>query len=291
MSNTTALIEEVKSKLRKYTDSGLIDENALYREIVLGLKKFGNGVCEIHEAVLDLKDGKVELPQNFNSLYFAYLCEPLGYQKDSNIEVHDLQSSYFYTERTGGSNPWSECSPCCNNESEKVIKESLYFVGGNVDFYYKNPVLLRLSSKSIKTKEIHTSCKNRLARSGSEVIEISKRMLKANFKKGHIYINYFGLPVDEDGKVEIPDTYNGHLEKYLEYRLLSETTLQLIGNNDAQGLQSMYTEYRRLEGLNLKNASNDLKMNAINPDELRGRIRRLNRLDSVKYEVGTYGFR
>ncbi len=288
MSNTTALIEEVKSKLRKYTDVGLIDENSLYREVVLGLKKFGNSVNELHETVLTVKDGKAELPQNFSNLLFAYLCDPLGYEKSSNIEIHDLQSSYFYTERTERGNQWSECNPCCKDKTENIIKESLYFVGGDVDFYYTNPRLLRLSSKTINKREINSKCRNKVVRSGKEVIEINKRMLNTNFKSGYIYINYFGLPVDEEGVVEIPDTFNGHLEKYLEYRLLSETALQLMGNNDSQGIQSLYTEYRRLEDINLKNATNDLKMNAINPDELRGRIRRLNRLDTAKYDVGAW---
>jgi len=288
MSNTIALIEEVKNKLRKYSDSGLLDDNSMYREIVLGLKKFGNSVCELHEAVIHVKNGKGELPDNFSSLSFAYLCEPLGYEKDSNVEVHDLQSSYFYTERVENSTSWNECSPCCKDKEEKVIKESLYFVDGKVDFYYKNPVLLKLSTKSLKKNAINADCRNRIVRDNPEVIDINARTMNANFKEGYVYINYLGLPVDEDGKIEIPETYNGELEKYLEYRLLSETTLDLMGNNDAAGIQSLYTEYRRLESISLKNAVNDLKMNAINPNELRRRFRRLTRLEAVKYEAGTW---
>jgi hypothetical protein len=288
MSNTTALIEEVKRKLRKYSDAGLLDENSMYREIVLGLKKFGNSVCELHEEVVHVKNGKAELPSNFNSLSFAYLCEPLGYEKDQEVELHDLQSSYFYTERVETSDKWNECDPCCKEQETKTIKESLYFKNGKVDFYYTNPRLLRISTKSLNKNEIHSKCRNRAVRTSNEVIDINKRTLNANFKEGYIYINYFGLPMDEDGKIEIPDTYNGDLEKYMEYRLLSEVTLDLMGNNDSKGIQSLYQEYRRLESLNLKNATNDLKMNAINPNELRRRFRRLNNLEAVKYEAGTW---
>lgn len=288
MSNTKALIEEVKSKLSKYSDAGLIDDNSLYREIVLGLKRFGNGISEVHETVIEVKGGRAELPENFYSLLFAYLCEPLGYDKGPEIEVHDLQSSYFYRERSEVGSSWSECNPCCQDKTEKVIKESLYFVGGKVDYYYKNPILLRLDSKTINKREIHSKCRNKVVRQGAEVISVNKRMLNANFKKGYIYMNYFGLPVDEEGRIDIPETFNGHLEKYLEYRLMSETALSLMGNNDAQGLQSLYQEYRRLEGIELKNATNDIKMNAINPDELRSRVRRLNRLEAIKYEAGAW---
>jgi hypothetical protein len=288
MSNTQALIEEVKNKLRKYSDVGLLDDNSMYREIVLGLKKFGNNVCELHEAVLHVQDGKVDLPENFNNLLFAYLCEPMGYERDSNVEVHDLQSSSFYIERVESNSAWNECTACCENKEEKVIKESLYFNHNKVTFYYKTPTLLRLSPKSLNRSEVNSKCRNRYVRESKDIIDINKRTLTANFKEGYIYINYFGLPIDEDGKINIPDTHNGELEKYLEYRLLSETALDLMGNNDAQGVQSLYNEYRRLEGIALKNAVNDLKMNQLDPDNLRMRMRRLTRLETVKYEAGSW---
>ena len=284
MSNTVALIEEVKNKLRKYSEGGLLDENSMYREIVLGLKRFGNPVLELHEKILHVKNGRVELPQNFSNLMLAYLCEPLGYDK-GNIEVHDLQTSYFYTERTETGNVWSECNPCCQNKTEKVIKESLYFVAGNVDFYYKNPVMLRLSSRTINKREINSACRNKVVKQGKEVIEINKRILHANFREGYVFINYYGLPTDEDGRVDIPETHNGHLEEYIMNRVMKATALDLMGNNDSQGLDSLYREYKEAEGISLKNAVNDLKMNAIDPTELRRRVNRLNRLESLKYEV------
>ena len=288
MSNSIALIEEVKSKLRKYSDGGLIDDNSLYREIVLGLKTFGNAVNELQETVVEVRDGKADLPEGFVSLSFAYLCEPLGFEKGEDIQIQDLQSSIFFIERTERGSVWNECNPCCKESEEKVIKESLYFNDNKVNFYYRKPTLLRLSAKSLKRKTIHNKCRNRYVKEGSNVIDINGTTLQTNFKEGYVYMQYYSLPTDEEGRIDIPETFNGHLEKYLEYRLLSELALNLMGNNDAQGLQSLYTEYERLEQVNLKNAVNDLKMNAIDPNNLRRRMRRLTRLEAVKYEAGSW---
>ena len=284
MSNTKALIEEVKSKLRNFSDVGLLDENSMYREIVLGLKRFGNDVCELHEAVVHVENGRVELPSNFNSLYFAYLCEPLSYESN-NVEVHDLQNSIFYTERVENKNVWSECKSCCKETSQSIIRENLYLNTGSVTFYYSNPTLLRLGTKSLNKSCINSKCRNKLVRQDVGTIDINGRMLNANFTEGYIYINYFGLPIDETGNVEIPDTYNGHLEKYLEHKLLAETALNLMASGNGQSLSSLYQEYRRLESISLKNAVADLKMNSINPDNLIARVKRLNRLDTLKYDI------
>ena len=36
-SNVESLIAEIRSEFSKYSDAGLIDENSIYRDIVLGL--------------------------------------------------------------------------------------------------------------------------------------------------------------------------------------------------------------------------------------------------------------
>ena len=55
MSNTQALIAEVKSDLSKYDDANLLDDDSMYRDITLGLKKFGNDLIEIHETMVEVK--------------------------------------------------------------------------------------------------------------------------------------------------------------------------------------------------------------------------------------------
>lgn len=281
--NTQGLIEEIKNDFRKYADAGLIDENSLYRDIVLGLKRFGNDLMVLQEKVLEVKGGTAKLPDNFFSLYIAALCEPLGY-KVNNAQADNLQASYYYVEKVVKSNRWSECDPCCDTTDENVIRENLYFKDNSVEFYYKNPTLLRLGKSFIKDG-IHNSCRNKLVRESLNEITINNFTLNANFSEGDIYIQYYGIPYDEDGFMEIPDTPNGHLESYLEYYLKRRLAERLMANNDAQGLSNLYSVFKQEEQIALRNASNELKMRKITPQTLK-RMTRLNKLESLKYEIG-----
>jgi hypothetical protein len=282
--NTQALIADIKADFTKYDDAGLIDENSLYKDIVKGLKRFGNDVMELHETVVQVKNGKAKLPDHFFSLYIAYLCEPLYYRVPKNVEVSNLQTSLYYKEKVILSNKWSECDGCCNEVQENIIRENLYFNGNQVEFYYHNPQLLRLG-KTFNKNACHSACRNRLVRDNPNEIIINGTTLMANFEEGEIYMQYYGLPVDADGIVEIPETGTGHLETYLEYHLKRRLAERLMGNNDAQGLANLFNQYANQEQIFLRNASNELKMKSITPSLFR-RIRRLNKLESISFDLG-----
>jgi len=280
--NAQALIEEVKNSLRKYSDAGLLDENSLYRDIVLGLKRFGNDVMTLQETVLEVKSNEARMPQGFFSLSAAWLCEPMNYTHE-NPEIHSLQSSFFYKERIEKDIKWSECDACCNDVTERIVRENVYFNGSKIGhFNYKNPQLLSLG-KTFKKSACHSQCRNLFVRDNPNEIIINGTTLSANFKEGNIYMKYYGLPLDEEGDIEIPDSPNGHLETYLEYYLKRRAAEDLISNNDAIGLQSMYSVFASNESVALRNATNELKLTKITPRTLK-RIARLNRLESLTYE-------
>lgn len=280
--NAEDLIEEVRSDLSKYADAGLIDDNKIYRDIVFGLKKFGNDITELTETVVEIKNGTATLPDDFFSLYVAYLCEP-SYYKANDVEYHDLQSSYFFRERTEYSSKWNECDTCCEQKEEKVIRENLYFNRGSVEFYYKRPVLLGLG-KTFNRNQCHSQCRNMVVRDNPNEISINQLTLDANFKEGYIYMQYFGLPKDSDGKIDIPETKNGHLETYLEYYVKRRLAERLMANNDALGLSNLFSVWKQEESVALKNAGGNLKMSKIKPNQLRNRIQRINRSETLAYE-------
>ena len=281
MSNVEALIAEVRNDFKKYSDSGLIDQTSLYRDIEIGLKRFGNDIMEVHETVLEVKEGYATLPKNFFSMYIAYECEPLGF-KTNDVVIDDLQNSYIYKERVTTSNKWKECDSCCQEQHENIIRENLYFRNQNIEFYYYKPKLLALG-RTFKKNACHTNCRNKYVRDNPNEIVIIGTTLQANFKEGDIYMQYYGLPVDENGNIDIPETKNGHLETYLEYYLKRRIAERLLGNNDALGLSNMYSVYKREEQVALRKASSELKLTNIKPSFSK-RIKRLKRLESLQYE-------
>ena len=286
MSNFNSIesfLEEIKSDFRKYDEQGLIDEASIYRDIEFAIKRFGNDINELCETVVTVKNGEVQLPSNFCSLYIAYMCEPAGWDSPT-IEKHELQDSMFYIERIERDKRWDSCDPCCTEESEKIITENLYFRDHEVNFRYKNPTLLKLG-KSFNKNQCHSKCRNKFVRDCPSEITINKNTLYANFDTGTVYMQYYGLPVDADGQLVMPESFNGHITDFIEYYVKERLIERLILNNDAKNLSNMYTLMVQKRGVALKNASSEIKMNQINPDRLRRRWRRLNTIEALKYSL------
>ena len=86
-----SFIEEIKADFRKQADAGLIDEASIYRDIELGLKRFGNDIKELQETIVHVKNGKVVLTSNISSLYIADLYQPLRDSKEKTWEKNSLQ--------------------------------------------------------------------------------------------------------------------------------------------------------------------------------------------------------
>lgn len=282
MTTADDIIAKVKRDFQKYSDAGLVDEDELYRDLVFALKKFGNDITYLQETVVEVKDGYANLPRSFFSLYLAYLCEPVGFVCQ-DVEFNDLQSSHFFVERTKQNSKWNQCDACCEEKEETFVKENLYFKSGRVEFYYRNPTLLKLG-KTFKKDNCHSDCRNKVVRDNPDEIVIVNYKLQANFNEGSIYLQYYGLPTDENGTIEVPESANGHLELYIEYYLKRRLTEMLMTNNDAQGLANLYSVFLQQEQINLRKASNELKMKNINFKRFSARMHRLNRLESLQFE-------
>lgn len=291
MSNIDSLISKVKLSLSKYADAGLLDDNVMYSDAVQGLKRFGNDICVPQEAFVEVSNGKGKLPDQFFSISLALECEP-DYCKTENVSLHALQNSVFYRERVTMSDSWNECDTCCETKTESIIKENVYFDGGGMTtFVYKQPRLLTLA-KGIKKSVCSSKCINYGVIDNPHEINIFGTTLQTNFNKGTVYIRYNGLPVDEEGFVDIPDTKNGHLETYLEYYLKRRLAESLLGNNDAQGIEKLYSIYDAKESVALRNASNEIKMTNLRPKALRRQWQMKNRLELLTFEIDLlHGYR
>jgi hypothetical protein len=281
--NTSYIVSQVLRDLNKYADAGLITEDELYSDAISELKRFGNDICVIQEGFVDVRNGYGKLPDQFFSLRLALECEPHYYQR-KNVEIHDIQHSLFYKERAVVGNTWNECESCCQEQTENIVRETVYMNAGSIDYYYKNSRPLRLT-KTMEKSVCTSSCMNRYVNDNPHEINILKRnTIQANFNTGTIYIQYYGLPVDEEGYIDVPDTANGHLNKYIEYYLKRRCAERLIGNSDAQGIQTLYPIYAQQESTALRNASSELKLSKLTPKDFR-KMQMKNRLDVLNYEI------
>ncbi len=285
MSNFESIVANIQNDFEKYDAAGQISKLRLYQDAVKALKRFGNDMAQIKEVFVDINSGVADLPDDFYNLIIAYKCDPMSYE--SNIETHELQSSYFYRERISNKDTWSDCDSCCNEVSEDVIQEKIYLKTGHATFYYKSPELVRLTREANLKGMCAKTCQNLFNTSSAYEITLSEEVVYANFEKGSLYLKYYGLPTDSEGNIDIPDTKNGHLHDYVELHMKRKLVERLIGGGDAQpGLSNMYSAFVQQESVALRNAANELKMTKLTPRALK-RIQKLNRMEVLTYEINT----
>lgn len=188
----------------------------------------------------------------------------------------------MWTERIERSQKWNSCAPCCKDEEEKVITEKVFFKDVEVDFYYHKPLLLRLG-KSMKRNKCHKNCRNLIVRDCPHEIIINGKTLYSNFPEGNVYIQYYGIPVDEGGKPVIPEVGRGELEKYVEYYTHMKFFEKLLKNKDDENIITLFNYYVRKEESQRGLALTDTKFSKLTPKSFK-RLQKINRAEMLKYE-------
>lgn len=273
------LVAEILTELKKYDESGLIDYKSLNRWIKNELKRFGNNVMQLTETVLRVENGIADLPENFFSLYFAVKCTPESYQFEEGCK-ENLQSSHFWTQRLENTYEWDNQSNSHKNTNFKLIEERIVFKDNTtVRFKYNNPILLK-PVKGIKKDSIAVKCKNLNINNSPYEFNIVGEKMQFNFTDGDVYIQYYGLPLDQSDDLLIPDSRN--LEEYL-IAYCKRKIMEIIWLNDddtnlVNKLQFLQQEEARLYGL----AQTEVKFNALG--NWAQKIKRNNILETNKYE-------
>ena len=280
------LIAEISSDLRQYDETVGIDDISMKRWIRNELLRFGGNLMDLCEKTVQIKNNKVKLPDDFWQLYLAVRCEPNGYEVTEGSEDF-LQNSLFYRERLERDAAWDNESNSFRFNNHKQIVEKFVFRKNKVNFYYNNAQFLRLS-KGIQKDVCHPKSKHlsrELTRDLPYEINIRQNTLYTNFKEGYIYLQYYGLPTDEDGDLYIPDTQHRRVEEYLMYYCKKRIMEHVVANGDASGndltmLQYFSTEADKAFGL----AMTEAKFEGLGKDWA-SRVRNATRRETLKYEA------
>jgi len=230
---TDTFITEIRNSLKQYDTAGLIDEYSIIDWIYSGLRQFGNLITTKTEAVVDIVDGKGQLPQNFESLDYAILCEPSCVESEYGRDY--LQQAYFWKERVEKSDAWNKCGDCEKNYSEKTIVEKHYYHEKPVKMHYKNPQPLKLS-RFTKKDYYARGCRN-LKQDCKNEITLNNKIIYTNFSEGSVYMIYYGFETDEDKPI-IPDTPQGKLQVYLKYYVQRNLFETIWLNSDDANLEN-----------------------------------------------------
>jgi hypothetical protein len=286
----TNIIAEVQTELAQYDSAGRLDEISLRNWAKRALKGFGNLVTTLNEKTIEVKNGKVKLPQDFYSLYLAAKCEPYKVDIIKGCE-DDLVDTFFYRFRTEQLREFDNQSGKFQNGEYKEVTEKIYLRGGatEVDVYFRKPTLLKVT-RAISKEQCHPNCKNlskALTHSSSHEINILGDYIQTNFSDGFIYIQYFALETDEQGDIIIPELSNDQLSEYIMYHL-KRKALESVWIVDDEAVQGKIQWMLQMENDARLKAMSAAKIESISGYGWWETIRKRNRLRNDIFNNFTY---
>lgn len=220
---------EIKETFKAYDAQGLIDDISLRRWMKSELKRFGNNIMVYSDDIVQVKNGKGKLPQDFWYLQSAEKYNPSHYECDEKSK-DILQKSHFWLHTIESTNHFVD-GELKNVKVDKHVKEEYYFHDARATLYYTNPEPLKLT-KGFNNKAITRDCANlphKLKHKNCHEINILGDYIQTSFSNGFIYIKYKALPMTEEGEMYIPETQHDRLQNYilsyLEYRVAKQLWL------------------------------------------------------------------
>lgn len=279
------MMAEVANALKSYDESGLLDEIAIKNWIIECVKEFGGNIMVDSERVLEVKNSRAELPDNYWSMQLALKCEPYGYIENKKKEPSP-QSFVTYVERTEIGDYYNHLSnqPCEEDGDCKYITETLFFAPTNKWYttYYSSPQLLELERHSYRIK-CDKSCPNVGYRAKYKIsVDPSEKYIQTNFSKGNIFLHYRGLPTDEYGELFIPVTSRDKLKNYILYNVIRRTLEMLWLSEDDKNVWNKIQYFKQLEDQHYL----DAKIESISKGMLGWKKKYIQkkRLQNLKYE-------
>lgn len=219
------IFDSVQEELDVYAQEGKIDTSKLIK-VIKECNAFLNlDINDEKNVLLEVKNYKVKLPNDFIALNFAILCKIVKYSdnKPSGFQVE-------YKDVT-----CKDKSPCALCTCESDCGEFVIFQkcpDSFVEYTYYDLVKL----VGTPTGVINSGCFNLTAQSINE-ISIKNGWLYSNFESGFIYINYVSDMVDEDGNLLVID--HDLINPYYEASCIYKIYRTLYSNHEGDELQRM----------------------------------------------------
>lgn len=258
------VIAEVESIFPQYTESGLVDRLAITNKVIKALKRFGNNIMVKREAFINIKGGKGALPKDYWHLMVAVKAEP--FEIRTTPRYHEtLLDSHFYRQRTEERNVWNLTLDAYIPEDTTTIREEFVFRRAKAEFRYKPVAPLKLV-KAFKRSECAADSPYRstdFARNSPYEINIYNRHLQTNFSQGNIYMQYYGLPTDDDGDIIIPDTQHDELQDFIVLLAQEEVLYRVMMSDDDNTVANKYSLVKQLTEDKRQLAYTETKMEAL----------------------------
>lgn len=288
------LIDEISDTLSPYEDTGKITEANIIRFVMDRLRVFGNNIMEEYEDLVEITNHVGDLPINLyrlNSIMMCQKCErpPLVEPcKDwTEEEIEELRNRpnlyrrnlYKWVETNKYEETYNECNDC-DREINETLGVKSEIIPDILRVRLKCPTYLSFGKGILRGSctDNCRSCCDPHSKHMVDIIENSK--LRCSFPDGTLYVNYYGIPIDEDNRPLIVNSQKGYIYEYLTYYVIYKLLQQII-IKDTSAIQ-LYREFDQLQRESFRKAVVDSKASTFTADAYIN-IHNENRRRSEKY--------
>jgi hypothetical protein len=288
------LIAEVLSDLKQYNETGLIDAISLNRWVKNALLKFGGNIMPRLDKVLEVRAGLAILPENFYALRLAAKCTPSSSEMIFGDEKEDtLQNVYQYKVRKEAQVEWDNLSHSYKEGAFTEITEKIFFHDGRtqVQFNYGYPKLLKLTKGFVKERltSDNLNLQRQLTKSSPYEANLIGDRIQVNFEEGFIYIQFQGLPTEEDtDDLIIPEVMGNYVHEYIEAELKKKIFEFLWSNGDDENVQNKLMYWKQESADKFSNAMTAAKFEGMGGKWWKGMVAQ-NKQRTRIYQQFAYG--
>lgn len=233
------MFDRISKRLQSFDSMQLLDTGDFHVHVAYVLEQLGQAVYKECEAMLEVKDYKTKLPDNLKVFHAAYKCHPEFRHGSKGINEQKPWIYMMDTEIT------KECGNKCKFEHKHeagqtkiVIRTFVNDEGSSCS--YDNPILLRLSPnvRTICTED----CPSLFEACPDEITIDDDRMIRTKFTDDSIYLQYYGLPIDDNGLPMIPE--NRDVEKAIEYYIYTQLFEEFYWNSTVPNIGTSLQDAR-----------------------------------------------
>lgn len=225
------LMSSVESDLQTYADENLIDRSKLIKEVRTVNADLGLKINKEREAVIDVREYKADLPEDFMYLQIALSCHTTHTRIPTIRGIQTEAHSVHQEDRDVPiiiKNPQNVCFNQCEGAIWVTQKQ------GDKVHSFQHIERLGVTSSSIPF--CSEDCFNFKFRESANIINIlNENEASFSFRHGKVYINYLTDMTDEDGNLLIID--HPLIRDYYEYRIKAKIFENFLANKDGDFLQ------------------------------------------------------
>ena len=244
------LLEDVSVDFSMYSLENMIEPQQLIKVVQRVNYDLGLRINMTKEAVIDIENMKVRLPDDFYVMNYALLCGSYTLQTPAMSGTHteDIVLDYIPEGST--------CNNVCINDCGQYIQVIQKLSYETRTYEVSAPINLYGNSKTLSCE-----CPNNGFKS-PYTGKLKNGFIYTNLENGKVYINYQGALEDSEGNLLVID--NPIINEYYEYALKQRILENLLMNGEEvmQKLNLIEQRFRaaRNNALSLVNTPNFAEM-------------------------------